>query len=91
MSITGGKDTLYYLNGGAYRMAITDSSLPVAAFVPADGRNLYALGVDPVDGTIYLSDAIDYVQRGMIYRYRPDGSLLNTFHAGTIPGSFCFR
>ncbi len=91
LSITGGKDTLYFLNGGAYRMAITDSSLPASAFVPADGRNLYALGVDPVDGTIYLSDAIDYVQRGMIYRYRPDGSLLNTFHAGTIPGSFCFR
>lgn len=91
LNITGGKDTLYFLNGGAYSMAITDSSLPTSALVASDGRNLYGLGVDPVDGTLYLSDAIDYVQRGVVYRYRPDGSLLNTFHAGTIPGSFCFR
>ena len=91
LNITGSKDTLYFLNGGAYRMAITDTAAPASAFIPADGRNLYGLGVDPVDGTLYLSDAIDYVQRGVVYRYRPDGSPLNTFHAGTIPGSFCFR
>ena len=91
LNINGGGDTLYFLRGGIYRMAITDSAAPTSAFIPADGRNLYGLGVDPVDGTLYLSDAIDYVQRGMVYRYRPDGSLLNTFHAGTIPGSFCFR
>ncbi len=91
LRINGGKDTLYFLNGGAYRMAITDSSLPASVFVPADGRNLFGLGVDPVDGTLYLSDAIDYVQRGMIYRYRPDGTLLGTFFAGIIPGGFCFR
>ena len=91
LNINGGGDTLYFLRGGIYRMAITDTGAPTSAFIPADGRNLYGLGVDPVDGTLYLSDAIDYVQRGVIYRYRPDGSLLNTFHAGTIPGSFCFR
>lgn len=91
LNINGGGDTLYFLRGGIYRMAITDNVAPTSAFVPADGRNLYGLGVDPSDGTLYLSDAIDYVQRGVIYRYRPDGSPLNTFHAGTIPGSFCFR
>ncbi len=91
LNINGGGDTLYFLRGGIYRMAITDTGAPTSAFIPADGRNLYGLGVDPVDGTLYLSDAIDYVQRGVIYRYRSDGSLLNTFHAGTIPGSFCFR
>lgn len=91
LNINGGGDTLYFLRGGIYRMAITDTAAPTSAFIPADGRNLYGLGVDPVDGTLYLSDAIDYVQRGLIYRYRPDGSPLNSFHAGTIPGSFCFR
>ena len=91
LNINGGGDTLYFLRGGIYRMAITDTGAPTSAFIPADGRNLYGLGVDPVDGALYLSDAIDYVQRGVVYRYRPDGSLLNTFHAGTIPGSFCFR
>lgn len=91
LRINGSNDTLYFLRGGVYRMAITDAAAPVSAFIPTDGRNLYGLGIDPNTGTLYLADAVDYVQRGMIYRYRPDGTLLGTFHAGIIPGSFCFR
>lgn len=91
LQINGGGDTLYLLNGGVFRMAITDAAFPGSAFIPADGRNLYGLGVDPNGGTIFLSDAVDYVQHGVIYQYRPDGTLLNTFLAGIIPGSFCFR
>lgn len=91
LQINGTADTLYFLKGGVYRMAIDDHSAPTTAFIPADGRNLYGLGVDPGDGTIYLADALDYTQRGVVYRYKPDGTPLGTFLAGTIPGSFCFR
>lgn len=91
LRINGSKDTLYFFRGGVYRMAITDAAVPTSAFIPTHGRNLYGLGIDPQNGTLYLADAVDYVQRGVIYRYRPDGTLLSTFHAGIIPGSFCFR
>jgi hypothetical protein len=91
LRINGGGDTLYFLKDGVYRMPITASAAPSSAFIPADGRNLYSLGVDPLTGTIYLGDAVDYVQHGVVYRYRPDGSAVGSFQAGIIPGSFCFR
>ena len=56
-------------------------------FIPEEGRNLFALDIDPHSGEVYLSDAVDYAQRGMIYRYRTDGTLRSNFHAGIIPGS----
>ncbi|MFT3885652.1 MAG: hypothetical protein QM724_09540 [Flavobacteriales bacterium] len=91
LSITGDHRTLYFLNGPVYRMAITDTQLPGTPFIAAEGRNLYGLGVEPATGVVYLSDAIDYVQRGRVFRYRPDGTLINDFLAGIVPGGFRFN
>ena len=66
-------------------------ALPGSPFVTANGRNLYGMGIEPNSGVVYVSDAIDYVQRGTVYRYREDGSLINSFQAGIIPGEFCFQ
>lgn len=84
-------DTLYFLNNGVYRMSIQSGFLPTAAFIPQASSNFYGLGIDPSTGVIYVSDAIDYVQKGMIYRYRVNGTLINTFLAGIIPGDFYFN
>ena len=46
---------------------------------------------DASNGEIYVSDAIDYLQRGSIYRYSASGNLIDQFKAGIIPGGFCFR
>src|SRR5690606_24347838 len=91
LRINGGRDTLYFLNGPVYRMAISDAALPATAFIPEEGRNLFAIEIDPHSGEVYLSDAVDYAKRGMIYRYRTDGTLRSNFRAGIIPGSFWFR
>ncbi|MBK9419986.1 MAG: YncE family protein [Flavobacteriales bacterium] len=91
LSMNSDNDTLYYLNGDVFRMPITSTTLPAGAFVPAAGRNFYGLGVEPQTGVLYVSDASDYVQRGTVYRYRSDGSVANTFLAGTIPGGFVFN
>lgn len=90
LRMNGTMDTLYFLNNDIYRMAISDATLPAAAFIGKDNRNLYGLGIDPETSIIYVSDAIDYVQRGMVYRYSPDGTLLDSFSAGIIPGEFWF-
>lgn len=86
-----GNDTLYYLNGDVYRMPITSTALPSAPFIVAGGRNFYGIGVEPGSGVLYVADAIDYVQQGIVYRYRPDGMLVNTFPAGIIPSDFLFH
>ncbi len=91
LNINSGSDTLYYLNKDVYRMPISASALPGSPFVATDGRNLYGIGVEPNSGVVYVADAIDYVQRGTVYRYKADGSLINSFQAGIIPGEFCFQ
>ncbi|MDD3108749.1 MAG: YncE family protein, partial [Alistipes sp.] len=47
--------------------------------------------VDPYRSEVYVADAIDYVQSGRVYRYTPQGTLLDDFAAGVIPGAFCFK
>ncbi len=91
LNINGGLDTLYFLNKDVYRMAIAENSLPTHPFVAGEGRNFYGLGVHPESGNIYVSDAIDYVQRGEVLIYRPDGSHKSSFLAGIIPSTFCFN
>ncbi len=91
LSINGDHGVLYFLNGHVYRMAITDAALPAAPFIAADGRNFYGLGVDPSSGTVYVADAIDFTQRGRVFRYTTDGTFVNDFLAGRIPNGFTFR
>lgn len=91
LTINGANDMLYFLDGGVYRMSITDAALPTSPFIAAAGRNFYGLGVDPDDGTVYAADAIDYVQHGRVHRYSSSGSELGSFAVGIIPGGFCFN
>lgn len=91
LDINGTNDTLYFLNNGVYRMPINSGSLPTTPFIAQGGSNFYGLGIDPNSSIIYVADAIDYVQRGVIYRYQPNGILINTFLAGIIPGDFYFK
>jgi len=91
LDINGTNDTLYFLNKGVYQMSITSGNLPGIALIAQGTRNFYGLGIEPNSGIVYVADAIDYVQKGVIYRYKPDGTLINTFLAGIIPGDFYFN
>lgn len=91
LTMNGAGDALYLLNGGVYRMAITDGALPGTPFIAAEGRNLYGLGVDPANGDVYVADAVDYTQRGRVFRYTAGGSAITDFLAGRIPNGFVFR
>ena len=82
--------TLYFINQDLYEMDADDSSLPVKPLVSGDNRLFYALSVDPVNGDIYLSDAIDYTQQGVVYRFSPDGVQTDKFYAGVNPACFCW-
>lgn len=91
LTTNGDHDLLYFLNDHVYRMAITDDALPASPIIAAADRNFYGLGVDPDNGTVYVADAIDYTQRGLVFRYTSDGSAIDEFLAGRIPGGFVFR
>jgi YVTN family beta-propeller protein len=92
LNIDGKGENLFYLLGNEVRkMAVTADQLPDRAFVAPDSKLLYGLGIDPVNGDIYLSDALDYQQPGIISRFSAAGRLIDAFKAGIIPGRFCFK
>ena len=81
----------YFLNGDVWRMDTDAEELPREPFIPASNTIYYALGVDPRRGDIYVGDAIDYQQQGVVYRFSADGRGLDTLRVGIIPTDFCFR
>jgi len=84
-------DTIYYIDRDIWRMDISSSSLPVQSLIPASGRLYYKMGVDPVRGEIFVTNAVDYQQRGYVLRFMANGSLIDSSRADIIPGSFCFK
>lgn len=90
LNINSNKDNLYFINNSVYQMSITSNSLPSTPIVTNTGNIFYGLGIDPTNNDIYVADAIDYVQNGMVFRYSASGSLIHQFTAGIIPGNFWF-
>ena len=91
LKFNGSNDTLYFISGGIFRMNITDNNLPNTPFIQKGTHNFYGLGIRPQNGEVFAADAIDFVQRGVIYRYDANGNLITTFLAGIIPGDFLFQ
>ena len=83
-------DTMYFLRNGVCRMPVSASALPSQPMIGSEGRLLYGLAIHPSTGHIYVSDAKDYVQNGTVYQYDTYGTLVKSYTAGRIPGSFCF-
>ncbi len=50
-----------------------------------------AVGVEQASGDVYLADPKDYTQPGTVSVFAPDGSLMNQFNVGIIPGAFAFK
>ena len=91
LKINGSADTLYYLNKGVYALPINATQLNKKPLISENTRLFYGLGIDPFSNIIYVSDAIDYVQKGIIYCFQSNGQLINSFRAGIIPNDFYFK
>lgn len=83
-------DQLFFVNGDIYKMSTDAGSLVSESFIQADSRNIYSIGIDPLNNDIYIADAKDYVQSGVVYRYDQSGQLKSQFNAGIIPTCFLF-
>jgi len=91
LDINSSNDTLYFLNKGVYQMLIDAVTMPDNVFIAEGTKSFYGIGIEPNTGIVYVADAIDYVQKGVVYRYKPDGTMINSFLAGIIPGDFYFN
>lgn len=97
----GLKENLYFINGawggsvpmgGICEVTLLNTNSPkVELIIPEEGKLFYGLGIDPRNSEIYVSDAIDYQQKGVVYRYSPKRELIHQFRVDLIPGFFCFK
>ncbi len=84
-------ETLYYLNHGVCSMSVNANELPNTVLIPENDHLFYGLGIDPITGTFYISDAIDYIQKGVVFRYSTTGAAIDSFRVDIIPSEFTFK
>ncbi len=91
LGLNNTKDQLHFLGkDGLYVMNISDNSLPITPKISSVNRLFYGFSIDPETNEIYISDAIDYQQRGVVYRFNYQGIELDAFKVGVIPGDIVF-
>jgi DNA-binding beta-propeller fold protein YncE len=78
-------ENLFFLQNDVFKINLANASNPPVKLIESNGKNLYALSINPKNNQLYVSDALDYVQKGDVYRYSENGTLLNKFKAGIIP------
>lgn len=83
-------DKLYWINDDVWSMSVTATALPTEPLIEGRTR-FFSLTVSPADGDIYVADALDYQQPGIIYRYTAGGEPISSFNAGINPGAFCWN
>jgi DNA-binding beta-propeller fold protein YncE len=90
LALNGSGDTLYLVNHHVWQMPVVATTFPPQPFIDKGSRQFYALAVDAYSSEVYVSDAVDYLQAGSIYRYNAQGQPVDTFKTGIVPGFFCF-
>ena len=91
LQTNGARNRLYWINRDVWCMNVNASQLPVQPFMEHRDTQYYGLTIDPSTGDVYVADAIDYQQQGMIYRYNHDGEFIDEVYVGITPGSFCWK
>ena len=91
IQLNGAGDMLYWINDDVWRMPVDAEQIPTNPFLEYRDTKYYGLTVDPQNGDVYVADAIDYQQQGIIYRYTAEGELVDEFYVGVTPGAFCWK
>lgn len=76
------------LGQSIYSQNTTLNELDLTLLFDSDAVNIYGLNFNPNHDEILISDAIDYAQQGIIFRYDLEGNKLSSFKAGLIPNGF---
>lgn len=91
--INSNKDSLFFINKHIYRHIVTNNTAPeiIVKSKNINSSSYYGLGIDPNNSDLYVADALDKVQPGIIYRYSSNLTPIDSFKVGIIPSFFCFN
>ena len=91
IEMNGAKDEINFLgNGGLYRMYISNQNLPTSPIIAESNRLFYGFSIHPRTNEVYICDALDYQQKGVVLRYDYAGNQIDAFKVGIIPGDVYF-
>lgn len=88
LCMNGAKNTLYFLMDDVYKLDVHTKS--VSMVLSHGTKDLYGLGIDPDDETIYISDDKHFNQNGAVYAYDASGNFIRSFNTGVGPGFMLF-
>lgn len=91
LCLDSSRSTLFWINNHVWKMDALSTSLPTAPLIMSRSTRYFGLAVSPSDGDVYVADAIDYQQAGMVYRYSAYGMPIDEFYTGVSPSSFCWK
>lgn len=92
MALNPSQDVIYYSMGNAiYAFDIASTSLPANPLITNENIiGTYGIGVNPTNGIIYVADNAGFQSNGLVYRFQPDGTFIDSFEAGRAPNGFVF-
>ena len=85
------RNLFYTSKEGVFKFNISDVNLPALPLISRGSIYLYGTGIDPKSGIIYIGDAAGFTAEGTVYRFQPDGTLINSFKTGIGPNGFYFN
>lgn len=89
IGINKNKDRIYYLEaGGMYSISNNGSR---SGSQPVISKNLYGFGIDPSTDLIYALYAPSFTTSGWLFRYKPDGSKVDSLEVGIGPNQIVFN
>jgi hypothetical protein len=92
LCLSADQKTLYYLyNNAVWTISENMTELSATPLISApSGTIFYGLSVHPVSGNLFVTDAKDYVSKGRIIEFTPDGNYKQEYSAGIIPNGLLF-
>lgn len=91
LRIDSKNERLYFLSSGVRFISLKNTAYQPQLLIALENKNFYGLGIDPSNGDVYVANAKDYVQTGVIEHYTKGGKLQHQFEAGVIPQNMIFK
>jgi hypothetical protein len=84
MQLNQSKDTLYVMYNDVLKIPVSGKINPETV-VKRQNENFYGLGIDNKRHLLYVTDALNFAEKGKVFIYTKKGKLIKTLSAGFLP------